>query len=74
MTPLPRDQLRLRRDPPGLNVVRPRAARCGRYTSTLLVRVLPWGTLRALVLRGLNGDGVPGGWPWRPDAQEVAVP
>src|SRR6266581_4238114 len=35
---------------------------------------LPQGTLRALVLRGLNGDGVPGDGPWRPDAQEVVVP
>jgi hypothetical protein len=27
----------------------------------------------ALVLRGLNGDGVPRGWPGRPDAQEGVV-
>ena len=30
----PGDQLRLRRVSPGLNVVRPRAARCGRSTLT----------------------------------------
>src|SRR5262249_22935924 len=34
----------------------------------------PLGTLRALVLRGLNGDGVPRGWPGRPDAHEGVVP
>src|SRR5207244_11703401 len=62
----------------GVKLVRPRprpdgAPAAGADTSTLRSEGLPWGTLRALVLRGLNGDGVPGGQPWRPDAQEVVV-
>jgi Transposase IS116/IS110/IS902 family len=65
-------------DPPplaGIQLVRPRrCAAAGADTSTLLVRVSPGERFGRLSLRGLNGDGVPRGWPWRPDAQEVAVP
>src|SRR5437868_5315262 len=57
---------------PHLQVVRPRFA-AGADSSTFLITGLPWGTLRALVLRGLNGDGVPGGRPGRPDAHEGVV-
>src|SRR5690348_4598290 len=49
-------------------------AAAGADSTTFLGEGLPQGTLRALVLRGLHGDGVPGGWPWRPDAPEVVVP
>src|SRR6266516_2401074 len=54
-------------DPPppvGVQLVRPRrCAAAGADSANLPGEGLPQGTLRALVLRGLNGDGVPGGRP-----------